>query len=301
MSLAFSRLAPILYPLLAVLVGCAERSGGSATTIRVEGSDTMINIAEAWAERYHAVVPSISVQVLGGGSGVGIASLTDGNCDMANSSRDISEKESALILSKRGHSPIEHIVGFDALAVFVHPDNPLESISIEELARIFGEERPADYWSQLGVDYRVRGRDDIVRVSRQNSSGTYVFFRETVLGKKKDFKLGSVDRSGSKDAVSLVGHTPLAIGYSGMGYMTSEVKVLKISKRPGDPVVAPTVENAINGTYPLTRELLVYSVGELSGAAKEYMDWILSPEGQAIVVELGYVPVVADSLAGSRR
>ncbi len=281
-------------PLAAVFPGCGGPRQTSQTAERiilVEGSDTMVNVAQAWAERYHASHPDVSVQVLGGGSGVGIASLTDGNCDMANSSRDISEKEAEAIRAKRGVDPVEHIVGFDALAIYVHPDNPIESISLEELAEIFGDQGSVTRWSELGIDHQVRGRDEIVRVGRQNSSGTYTYFREVVLGKKRDFKLGSVDRSGSKDLVDLVSRTPLAIGYSGMGYAVPEVKMLPVSRRKGEPGVAPTVANARNQSYPLTRALQIYSAGELQGPAADYMKWIMSPPGQQIVVELGYVPM----------
>lgn len=276
--------------LAACVAGCGKRPSSSpATVIRVEGSDTMVNLAQACAERYQAVKPAVSVQVLGGGSGVGITSLIEGNCDMANASRDISEKEIKTLREKRGLAPVEHIVGLDALAVFVHPDNPLESISLEELAEIYGDKGKTTSWTKLGVDYRLGGRDQIVVCGRQNSSGTYTFFREAVLGKKRDFRLGLIDRSGSKDLVELVSRTPLAIGYSGMGYATPKVKVLKISRKKGEPAIAPSVENAINRSYPLTRALQVYSAGELTGEAAAYMAWILGPGGQQLVEEMGYV------------
>jgi len=279
---------------LVVLGGCQGRAdrglrrGEAAASIRVEGSDTMVQLAQAWAEHYHAIQPSVSIQVLGGGSGVGIASLTDGNCDMANASREIEPKEIARIKANRGEEPVTHVVGHDALAIFVHKDNPLDSISIEELAEIYGDGGKITRWSQLGV--KLQGDDTIVRVSRQNSSGTYAYFREAVLGRNRDFKLGSIDLSGSKDVVSLVSRTPNAIGYSGMGYATPEVKMLKVSRKKGEPAVAPTIENAKKGDYPITRALYIYTLGEAKGHVKQYLDWILSPEGQKIVVELGYVP-----------
>jgi phosphate transport system substrate-binding protein len=282
---------------LAATIGCRrggqDQGSAGGSIVRVEGSDTMVNLAQAWAERYHALNPDVSVQVLGGGSGVGIASLIDGNCDLANSSRDIHEKEALAIREKRGEDPKEHVVGYDALAVYVHPDNPIDSISLEELAEIYGEGGRITRWSQLGIEHQSRGSDTIVRIGRQNSSGTYVFFREAVLGKKRDFKLGSLDRSGSKDVVALVARTPLAIGYSGMGYATPEVKTLRVSKRRGEPGLPPTVENARNRSYPLTRALQVYTAGEPIGPVAKYLDWMMSPkehEGQEIVMELGYVP-----------
>jgi phosphate transport system substrate-binding protein len=275
---------------LSATIGCGrggQDRGAGGTIVRLEGSDTMVNVAQAWAERYHQKHPEVSVHVLGGGSGVGIASLIDGNCELANASREIEPKEIGRVKARRGAEPITHVVGHDALAVYVHKDNPLDSISIEELAEIYGEGGRITRWSQLGA--KIPGDDAIVRVSRQNSSGTYAYFREAILGKERDYKLGTLDQSGSKDVVALVARTPSAIGYSGMGYATPEVKMLKISKRKGQPGVAPTLENAKKGTYPITRALYIYTAGEPGGAAKQYLDWILSPEGQKVVVELGYV------------
>jgi len=137
------------------------------------------------------------------------------------------------------------------------------------------------------------GNDTITRVSRQNNSGTYVYFRETVLGKDREYKLGSVDQSGSKDVVALVAKTPSAVGYSGMGYATAGVKMLKLSRKKGEPPVAPSVANAKNGTYPLARPLQIYTIGEPTGAVKAYLDWIHSAEGQQVVAQIGYVPIEA--------
>ncbi len=133
--------------------------------------------------------------------------------------------------------------------------------------------------------------DEIVRVSRQNNSGTYAYFREAVLGKKGKYKLGSIDLSGSKDVVEMVAKTPNAIGYSGMGYATPEVKMLKVAPKKGAPSVAPTVEAAKSGEYPLARPLYLYTLGDPEGAVKHYIDWIRSEEGQAVVAQQGYVPV----------
>jgi len=270
------------------ICGCGP-SEEAATSLRVDGSDTMVNLAQAWAEVYHRLQPDVAVQVLGSGSGVGIASLTDGNCDMANSSRRMTDKELTRIREKHRIDALEHIVGYDALAIYVHPKAPIDSISLEELKEIYGREGAITKWSQLGVENPLA--DKIIRVSRQNSSGTYTYFRSTVLGKGNDYKLGSIDASGSKDVVALVSRTPTAIGYSGMGYQTPDVKVLKVSKKKGQPGVPPTAENARNGSYPITRPLFIYTLGEPAGPVKQYLDWILSPEGQAIVEKLGYVPL----------
>jgi phosphate transport system substrate-binding protein len=285
--------APLLF-----LFGCGPGDGGTGpgtsgsggTSIRVEGSDTMVNLAQAWAETYHEKVRGVSVQVLGGGSGVGITSLINGTCDMANASRKMKDKELQDAVERHGVEPLEHIVGYDALAVYVHKDNPIDSISIEELAEIYGEGGNITNWSQ------IEGGEDleITRVSRQNNSGTYAYFSEAVLGKDRDYKLGSIDQSGSKDVVALVSKTPGGIGYSGMGYATPEVKMLKISMKKGESSVAPTVENAVSGDYPITRPLHIYTLGEPEGVTKDYLAWIMSEEGQEVVGELGYVPVASD-------
>jgi phosphate transport system substrate-binding protein len=277
--------------LMASALLAASGCGRSDQGIRMEGSDTMVNVAQAWAEDYGGKHPEVNVQVLGGGSGVGIASLIDGNCDMANASRKMEDKEIQRVRAKRGVDPKEYIVGYDALAIYVNKNNPLESISLEELAEIYGDGGKITKWSQLGVESKVLGSDAITRVSRQNSSGTYAYFREAVLGKGRDYKLGTIDQSGSKDVVALIANTPSAIGYSGMGYDAPGVKMLPVSKRKGEPGVSPTVEHAKQGTYPITRPLMIYTAGEPEGRVKAFLDWILSREGQKVVLQLGYVPV----------
>jgi phosphate transport system substrate-binding protein len=275
--------------LLGAMVGCRPAAEG----VCVEGSDTMVNLAQGWAENYHATHPEAMIQISGGGSGVGIASLIDGNCEIASASRKMKEAEIERVREKRHQEAKEIIVGYDALAVYIHKDNPLESISIDELAEIYGEGGRFTRWSQLGVDAKRLGNDTIIRVSRQNSSGTYVYFREAVMGKTRDYKLGSIDQNGSVDVVALVANTPSAIGYSGMGYFVPGVKMLKISKHKGEPGVAPTFENAMKreGGYPITRPLLLYTAGDPKEKAKQLLDWILDKPGQKVVKELGYVPV----------
>lgn len=285
---------PIVLTLVAVALlpaACGKSGGGSGvTTIQVRGSDTMVNVAQAWAEEYTKVQPAVGVEVSGGGSGVGIAALERGTIDIANASRNMKPEEVEQARKNTGQEPREFVVGFDALAVFVHMDNPLSEITIEQLANIFAEDGKAVRWSDLGVSIPGVGDDTIVRVSRQSSSGTYEFFREHVLG-TKDFKLGSRDMNGSKEVVELIGSTRTAIGYSGMGYATSDVKMLKVARAAGEPAFEPSVENTVLKAYPLARSLQVYTLGEPQGAVKEYIDWILSPAGQRILEENGYVPV----------
>lgn len=279
---------------LLALLGCKGSTGGK-TTIRVDGSDTMVNLAQAWAERYNQTHPEISIQVSGGGSGVGIASIIEGVADLANSSRKMKESEIKRAEANTGKKPKEWVVGLDALAVYVHKNNPIETISLEELAEIYGENGSVTKWSQLGVKNTPCSSDEITRVSRQNNSGTYHYFREAVLGEGRDYKLGSIDQSGSKDVVALVSRTPCAIGYSGMGYRTDEVKVLNVAEKKGQPDVAPSVETAIDGSYPIARPLYIYTLGEPTGAVKDYLDWIMSEVGQQIILDLGYVPLSGDA------
>lgn len=282
--------------LAANLGGCSKggEEGGeaakpAATVIQVKGSDTMVNVAQAWAEAYAKVAPDVEVEVSGGGSGVGIAALIRGTVDIADASRDMKPQEIEAAKKNNGEAPVEFIVGYDALAIFVHKDNPLDEITLDQLAQIYEEGGKITKWSDLGVTL-PSGQDEIIRVSRQSSSGTYEFLREHVLD-NRDFKLGSRDLNGSKEVVELVANTPGAIGYSGMGYATPEVKMLKVAPAAGEPAVPPTVEAALDKSYPIARSLQVYTLGEPEGAVKRYIDWILGPEGQKIIEESGYVPV----------
>ncbi len=287
----------IFYSILGLCLSCMhgrppqEVGKGDRLVIQNIGSDTIVNLAQAWAEAYAEIEPSVSVEVSGGGSGTGIAALINGTVDIANASRKMHADEITRAVANTGKTPLEHLVGIDALAIYVNKNNPLEEISIPQLAEIFGEKGSITSWSQLGVTMPKGARDEIIVVSRQSNSGTYEYFREAVLGKKRDFRLGTIDMHGSKDVVELVARTPSAIGYSGMGYATSGVKMLRIAKETGGPAVAPTVENTQNGTYPISRPLLMYTLGEPSPHVAKYLDWIHSPAGQALVVKAGYVPI----------
>ena len=278
-----------------IIAGCGGGGAESAdenVVIQVKGSDTMVNVAQAWAEEYKNVAPTVDVEVSGGGSGTGIAALERGAIDIANASRTMKSEEVELARRNTGKEPKEFIVGFDALAVYVHKDNPINEISLDQLAQIFAEGGTVTRWSDLGVTIPDVTDDTIVRVSRQSSSGTYEFFREHVL-QNMDFRLGSRDMNGSKEVVELTGSTRTAIGYSGMGYVTPDVKMLPLAPKSGDPAVPPTVENTMNKTYPLARSLQLYTLGEPDGAVRDYVDWMLSPDGQRILQDNGYVPVTA--------
>jgi phosphate transport system substrate-binding protein len=275
------------------LAGCGgeKKDGASAqTSIQVRGSDTMVNLAQAWAEEYKKVAPNVDVEVSGGGSGVGIAALLKGTIHIANASRDMKKEEIEQAKKNTGKEPQEFIVGYDALAIYVHKDNPINEVSLDQLAQIYMEGGNVTKWSELGIQIPA-GQDQIIRVSRQSSSGTYEFFREHVLN-KKDFKLGSRDMNGSKEVVELVASTPGAIGYSGMGYHESgKVKMLKVASKKGEPAVEPNVANVLSKKYPIARSLNIFTLGEPTGEVANYINWTLTDAGQKIVESSGYVPL----------
>ena len=259
------------------------------TVIQNKGSDTLVNVAQAWAEEYRNVNPKVAVAVSGGGSGTGIAAMINGTVDIANASRAMKKKEIELAKSK-GQNPIQHIVGYDALSVYLHHDNPAESLSLSQLKDIYGRDGKATKWSDLGLTVPGCKQDKIVVVSRQNNSGTYAYFKKTALGKKGKFRQGTLDMHGSKDVVDLVEKTPCAIGYSGLAYATDHIKMVCIAQETGGPCVNPSVKTASDRSYPIARPLFMYTNGEPEGEVKQYLDWILSDEGQCILSNKGYAP-----------
>jgi phosphate transport system substrate-binding protein len=288
-------LAPVAAGLLlAGNLACAPSSRDDTIgTIKVTGSDTMVNLANAWQEAFQATHPDISLQVTGGGSGVGINNLIAGEIEIATASRPMEPKEIELAKSTHGKDPKQFVVARDALAIFVHKKNPLDSISLAELAEIYGENGTATTWKAIHVDFAECPSKQIVPIGRQNSSGTYAYFREAVLGKKREYRQGLTSQTGSSDVVALVSKTPCAIGYSGMGYRTDDVKVLDVSKEKGQRGIPPTAETALDGSYPISRPLYLYTLGEPTGAVQEFIQWVRSAEGQRIVEEQGFVPVSA--------
>ena len=271
------------------LIACGGSERVSRTLIQNKGSDTLVNVAQAWAEAYAQINPNVAVAVTGGGSGTGIAALIGGSVDIANSSRSMEEEEFEMA-NGRGVVPNELIVGYDALAVYIHPDNPIDGFTLGQLADIYGENGTTESWSQLGITVPGCSSDEIVRVSRQNSSGTYVYFQEAILG-ESDLKLGSRDMAGSSEVVNLVEMTACAIGYSGLAYATEEVKVPCLMTVDGGNCIAPSTASAVDGTYPIARPLFMYTNGQPEGVTKDYIDWILSDEGQCIILNKGYAPV----------
>jgi len=239
------------------------------------------------------VTDRVVVTVSGGGSGTGVAALIAGKIDLANSSRKLKAEELAHA-KRRNQDPVEHHVGYDGIAIYVHKDNPLRSISMPQLKALFGDGGGLTRWSQLGVDLGNPKLDPIVLVSRQNNSGTYEYFREAVLGGASGrFKLECMNLNGSKDVVDFCGDAKSAIGYSGLAYATAEVRVVPVSKTDDDASkpVAPSNATIIDRSYPIARPLFMYSNGPPRGATKEYLDWILSDAGQRVLMEHGYPPL----------
>ncbi|MBF0429021.1 MAG: phosphate ABC transporter substrate-binding protein [Magnetococcales bacterium] len=275
--------------LAAGLIGLFSMDANARTLIQNKGSDTLVNVAQAWADAYLRVKPSVAVTVSGGGSGTGIAAMINGTVDLANSSRSIKQKE--LDQAKKNRiKPLEHIVGFDALAIFIHKDNPLQAITLQQLKDIYVDGGKTVKWGQLGVKVPRCQSDEIIVVGRQNNSGTYFYFQETVLGEKNNFRLGTKEMHDSKGVVDLVEKTPCAIGYSGLAYGTPLVKKPLVAKDDSTPPVEANMANAITRAYPITRPLFIYSKGEPTGEVKNYLKWIKSDIGQCIIKEKGYAP-----------
>jgi phosphate transport system substrate-binding protein len=286
--------------LLAGSLACAAPDAGgrppgrsARPIVRIIGSDTMVNLVQAWAEEYTRVRPHVVVQVAGGGSGVGIAGLIDGTLDLAAASREMRPAERERARLTRGVEPREVTVARDALAVYVHHDNPLPHISLAALAEIYGEHGTIARWSQLGRSPAGCTSDAIIRIGRQNNSGTFAYFRDVVLGRTREYRMGSIDQSGSKDVVALISRTPCAIGYSGLAFAIPGVRPLPIVAERDGAAVAPSESTVLDKSYPLARSLYLYAVLHGDPAADAFLQWALSPAGQHIVRDLGLVPVAA--------
>jgi len=277
--------------LLVMLVACRPAEGevgGAGVAIQNVGSDTIVNLALAWAETYQAQHPDVRIAVTGGGSGTGIAGLVNGTVDIANASRQIKPEEMEAAQAN-GVTPVEDVIARDAIAVVVHPSNPVDSLTLQQLSDMFTG-RITD-WSEVGGEDRP-----IVLLSRESNSGTHVYFLEQVvrLGDKNGAALFSPDTllMPSSEGISVeVRQNPNSIGYDGLGYVTPDQKTIAVAAEPGGPFVLPTVETVNSGEYPIARDLYMYTAGEPQGAISAYLAWIRSPEGQVIVGELGFVPL----------
>ncbi len=264
----------------------AQGSGGGSA-IENKGSDTLVNLALAWAEAYRDVRPDVTIAVTGGGTGTGIAALLNGTVDIANASRPMKEDE-ITAARDRGMDPHEITVAIDALAIIVNPANPVSALTIDQLSDLFT--RRITNWREVG------GLDaPVVLLSRETNSGTHVYFLEEVVrrGRKdvKDiFAPQTLLMPSSVGITSEIRRNPHAIGYDGLGYITPDEKVIAVARSPAGPYVLPAAETAADGSYPLSRDLYIYTGEKPSGEIAEYLDWIRGPEGQAIVLKLGFVP-----------
>ena len=228
----------------------------------------------------------------GGGSGTGIAALVNGTTDLCNASREIKKEEAEKIKAATGKDVKEFAIAYDALAIYSNKANPVTEISIEELREIWAEGGTSENWEQVNPAFTGK----IVLIGRQSSSGTYDYFREHICGKtaekkQREFRQGISELVGSSEVVENVVKTPTAIGYSGMGYKTPGVNWLKVSQKKGEPGVEPGIDAARSGSYPISRKLYIYTVGEPEGETKAFIDWVLSDEGQKIVGAEGFVPL----------
>ena len=287
------RLTWALLLVASVLAGCQRPSGAgeggieAGTTIQDQGSDTLVNLALAWAEAYHQKVPEVMISVTGGGSGAGLAALVNGTTDIANASRPIKPEEIEQARAK-GFTPQELVVARDAIAVLVNPGNPVDQLTLVQIADIFSGR--ISNWKEVGGENRP-----IVRLSRETNSGTHVYFLENVLryGDSDNETLFSTDTlllPSSEGISAEIRQNPNAIGYDGLGYVTPDLKVLAVAE-PGMAFILPSVQTVNDGTYPIARDLYMYTAGEPDGVLADYLRWILGPEAQALVASLGFVPV----------
>ena len=283
----------LLSLLLVFLVSCSSSGTDSADSqpqsyIENKGSDTIVNLALAWAEQYQSDYPDIRLSVTGGGSGTGIAALVNGTVDIANASRQIKQKEIDLA-GEKGILPVEHIIARDAIAVIVNPENPVTELTLQQISDIYSG--VYTNWNEVGGEDRP-----IVRLSRETNSGTHVYFLETVLrlGDKESTTLFSTNTlllPSSEGIIVEVRQNPNAIGYDGLGYVPHDLKVIAIAPEASDDYILPSVETVNSGTYPIARDLYMYTNGEPEGVIAEYLNWIMQTDAQEIVRKLGFVPI----------
>jgi len=282
----------LILSFLIISCGTTDSSGAasdsSAQYIENKGSDTIVNLALAWAETYQAEHADVRISVTGGGSGTGIAALINNTVDLANASRKIKDEEIEEAQSK-GVEPVEHIIARDAIAVVVNAENPVSELTLQQISDIYSGK--ITNWTEVGGENRP-----IVKLSRETNSGTHVYFLESAfrLGSKEDKALFSTDTlilPSSEGIISEVRDNPNAIGYDGLGYVPDDLKMIAIAKEVGGEYVLPSIETVNDKSYAIARDLYMYTNGEPTGVIKEYLDWILSDEAQTIVAELGFVPV----------
>jgi phosphate transport system substrate-binding protein len=274
--------------MLFLIAGMLASCGGGRKAVQIKGSDTMVNLAQAWAEAFMKENPEVAIAVTGGGSGVGIAALISGTTDIAQASRNMEPKEIELA-RKKGVEPKEFHVANDGVTIVVHPSNPVSRLTLRQLSDIYTGR--IKNWKEVG------GKDErIVALSRDRNSGTHVFFLEHVikLGDKKntnEFAPGILMMPSNQAIVDEVSGNPSALGYIGLGYLTDRQKALAVSRGAAMPYVVPSVKTVVSGQYPVSRSLLFYTDGEPAEKVKTLIDFVLSEKGQEIVLKMDFVPV----------
>lgn len=258
------------------------------TSIVSKGSDTMVNLALAWAEAYQPAHPEVTLSVTGGGSGTGISALISGTTDIANASRAIKAEELEAAHAN-GIEPLETVVARDAIAIIVHKDNPVSQLTLQQISDIYTGK--LNNWAELGGEDRP-----IVRLSRETNSGTHVYFLETVLRMGDPastllFDPRTLLLPSSEGITSEVRDNPNAIGYDGLGYVTEDVKIIAVAATQADPYVLPSAASVSAGSYPISRDLYIYTNSQPQGALQAFVAWLLSAPAQQIVLDLGFVPV----------
>ena len=276
-----------------LLTGCQPTASGADPVTREleienKGSDTIVNLALAWAERYQEIAPEIRISVTGGGSGTGIAALINGTVDIANASRQIKPEEFEAALAN-GIEPIEHVIARDAIAIVVHRENPVDELTLQQISDIFSG--VITNWQQIGGEDRP-----IVRLSRETNSGTHIYFLEEVLRMGEEdnqtlFSPATLLLPSSEGISAEIRQNPNAIGYDGLGYVTEDMKVIAVAVDDSSPYIMPNSTTVLNNTYPIARDLYMYTAGVPSDEIADYLNWILSEDAQFIVSELGFVPV----------
>jgi len=255
---------------------------GAAEKITVKGSDTMVILAQRWAERYMAAHPDVTIQVTGGGSGTGISALINGTTDICNASRPMKNSERDKLKQRFGTRGVEIKCAQDGLAIYLNEANPLNELTLQQIKDIYTGK--ITNWKDVG------GPDErIILYSRENNSGTYVYFKDNVL-LGEDFAAAAQNMPGTASVVNAVAKDKWGVGYGGAAYGKG-IKFAKVKKDVDSPVYAPTKENVAAGNYPLSRYLYLYVRNRPSGALKEYIDWILGDEGQKVVSEVEYFPI----------
>jgi phosphate transport system substrate-binding protein len=250
--------------------------------ITVKGSDTMVILAQRWAEKYMSAHPDVVIQVTGGGSGTGISALINGTTDICNASRPIKPSERDKLKTRYGSLGVEIKSARDGLSVYVNEQNPVKELSLQQLKDIYMSK--TSNWKDVG------GPDEkIILYGRENNSGTYVYFKDNVL-LGDDYSSSMQSMPGTAAVVNAVAKDKWGIGYGGAAYGKG-IREVKVKIDQGSAAYAPTLENIKSGAYPISRFLYMYVKNRPTGALKQYIDWILNDEGQKIVSEVGYFPI----------